>query len=66
MKRYKLLQSVVLITLLSTAGQANNDGFYVGVDVSMLSLGDDSLKLQIKIKVQKDITMLRVLMLILK
>jgi opacity protein-like surface antigen len=53
MKRYKLLQSVVLITLLSTASQANNDGFYVGVDASMISLGDDSLKITNKDKSTK-------------
>ncbi len=43
MNNYKFLQSAMLLTLLSTGSYANSDGFYIGANASLVSLGDDSI-----------------------
>jgi opacity protein-like surface antigen len=45
MKQYKLLQTLTLTALFSTFTLANDNGFYIGVDTSIISFGDQSLKI---------------------
>ena len=53
MKKYQLISSVILLTLISTTAQADNNGFYIGTDVNTLSIGDDNLKVTNKDKSEK-------------
>jgi len=50
MKIYKLTNTIILLTLLSTLSQANSDGIYIGVGSSIMDVGDDSLKVENKDK----------------
>lgn len=52
MKKYKFLQSAMLVTLITTVGQANDNGFYVGANAAFITLGDDSMNVEHKGKTQ--------------
>ncbi len=55
MKKYQFLNSVILVTLLSTPSHANSeDGFYVGFDSTVANLGDESIKITNKDKSTKN------------
>ncbi|MCK5855070.1 MAG: hypothetical protein KAG56_07605 [Sulfurovaceae bacterium] len=48
MNNYKILQSAVLLALLTTGSHASSDGFYIGANASLVSLGDDSMEVTYK------------------
>ena len=50
MNSKKLLQSVILTSLLVTTTQANSDGVYIGIESSAITFGKDSLKITNKDK----------------
>jgi hypothetical protein len=50
MKIYKLTNTIILLSLLTTLSHSNSDGIYIGVGSSIIDIGDDSMKVENKDK----------------
>jgi len=50
MKIYKYSKSIILLALMASYAQANSNGVYVGLDASLITLGEDSMNVEKKDK----------------